>query len=168
MLSVQADFRVTAMALFKGKAVLSIDGKQHVMKVGDTSQEGVTLLAADASRARISVAGEERELTLDGAIGSNFASAPAATVVRLVPGRQGHYFVDGQINGNPVEFLVDTGATAVAINKHHARQIGLQYRVDGKRGTVATASGSAVAYTVIFDEVKIQSLTLESRPRRGH
>jgi len=81
-----------------------------------------------------------------------------------VPGRHGHYFSDGQINGNPIRFLVDTGATSVAINKNMARQIGLQYQVDGQRGLVDTANGTVAAYRVIFDEVKIQALTLKRVP----
>ncbi len=155
-----AELRVIAVALFKDKAVLNIDGRQRVLRVGQTSPEGITLLAADADGARISEDGQARSLALDGRISSEFTAAPAAQVVRLVPGRQGHYFVDGQINGNPIEFLVDTGASAVAINKHTARRIGLAYRVDGQRTLVQTASGTAVAYTVVFDEVKIQALTL--------
>ena len=155
-----AELRVIAVALFKDKAILNIDGQQRMVRLGETTPEGVSLLAADASHARIAIAGKVSDLKIDGRISSTYAAAPAATVVRLVPGPNGHYFVDGQINGNSVRFLVDTGATAVAINKVTARRIGLQYRVDGTRGSVETASGSAIAYGVIFDEVKIQSLRL--------
>lgn len=150
--------KVQAVALFKGKAVLRIDGKQRVVKVGKPTPEGVELLAADANSARVRIAGEELELRLDGRISGNLKPSTANAIVRLVPGRNGHYFVDGQINGNPVRFLVDTGASSVAINKHTARRIGLQYRVDGQRGLVNTASGTAVAYSVVFDEVKVQAL----------
>ena len=159
-----AEVRVSAVALFKGKAMLNIDGHQHMLKVGETSSEGVTLIAADPTRVRISIAGSIRDLKLDTRIGGALGKVPENTIVRLVPGRHGHYFSDGQINGNPIRFLVDTGATSVAINKNMARQIGLQYQVDGQRGLVDTANGTVAAYRVICDEVKIQALTLKRVP----
>ncbi len=152
---------VRAQALFAGKAVLSIDGRREVLRAGETSADGVTLVSADAGQAVIEVAGERRTLALDGRISGSFGAAPARAVVRLVPGRHGHYFVDGQINGNPVRFLVDTGASTVAISKDTARGLGIAYRVDGKRGTVQTAGGLAMAWSVTFDEVKVQALTLK-------
>ncbi len=151
---------VSAMALFKDRAVLRIDGRQQLLKIGASSREGVRLISANAAAARIAIDGVEHDLALDGRIQSAFTAAPATQVVRLVPGDGGHYFVDGQINGNGVNFLVDTGATTVAMNKHFARSIGLRYSVEGSRGAVETASGVVAAYRVILDEVKIQSLRL--------
>lgn len=150
---------VKAIALFKDRAVLHIDGKQRTLKVGQESPEGVRLIEANAKRARVAVGGEEHELVIDGRIQGNF-SAPTAAIVRLVPGAGGHYFADGQVNGHPVNFLVDTGATTIALNKHLARSIGLRYMVDGSPSMVETASGMVAAYDVILDEVKIHALRL--------
>ena len=149
--------KVTALGLFKGTAVLSIDGKQRVLKKGESSPEGVRLIYADANRALVEIEGREFELSLDGKISGAIPAGPVSKVVRLVPGNGGHYFVDGQINGNPVRFLVDTGATSVAMNKHTARQIGIPYAVEGEKHTVRTASGFAVGYGVVLDEVRIRS-----------
>ncbi|MEE2983593.1 MAG: TIGR02281 family clan AA aspartic protease [Pseudomonadota bacterium] len=153
--------KVTALGLFKGTAVLSIDGKQRVLKKGESSPEGVRLIDADANRALVEIEGREFELSLDGKISGAISAGPVSKVVRLVPGNGGHYFVDGQINGNPVRFLVDTGATSVAMNKHTARQIGIPYAVEGEKHTVRTASGFAVGYGVVLDEVKIGSLGIK-------
>ena len=152
--------RVSALALFKGKAVLLIDGVQRTLKEGEQSPEGVTLIKATSKLAEIGIGEERYELGLDGRISGVYAQGAAPQVVRLVPGVGGHYFVDGQINSNPVRFLVDTGATSVAMNKHTARRIGLQYSVDGTKGIVRTASGDAVAYSVILDEVKVRAVRL--------
>ena len=157
----QAEPKVSALALFKGKAVLSIDGTQRVLKQGASSPEGVTLVSADSNRAVIRIGERELELTLDGRISGSFPAGAAPKIVRLVPGDGGHYFVDGQINGNPVRFLVDTGATSVAMNKHTARRLGIPYAVDGQKGQVQTASGIAVAYGITIDEVKVRSLRLK-------
>lgn len=151
---------VSAVALFKSRAMLNIDGRQRLLQVGETSPEGVTLVQADADGARVLIAGQEQVLTLDQHIQDSFTAGPAPAVVRLVPGAGGHYFVDGQIDGHAVSFLVDTGATSVALNKHLARRIGLRYMVDGTRAVVETASGVVAAWHVKLDEVKIQSLRL--------
>jgi len=51
--------RVTLYALFKGKAILMIDGQRRVVKAGETTPEGVQLLATDTET-------EEAEVQLDG------------------------------------------------------------------------------------------------------
>ncbi|MBI2800972.1 MAG: TIGR02281 family clan AA aspartic protease [Gammaproteobacteria bacterium] len=152
--------KISAVALFKDKAVISIDGKQRKLQVGQISPEGVKLIAAAASSAVLEVGGRRMELKLDGNIGGIFERGQAPKVIRLAPGANGHYFVDGAINGNPVSFVVDTGATSIAINKHIAKRLGVLYRTDGKRGQIETASGVVNAYYVTFDAVKIQTLEL--------
>ena len=155
--------RVAALALFNGKAMFEIDGRRTLLREGERSSEGVLLVKADANLARIEIDGVEIDLGLDQRIGGDLP-ATAAPIVRLVPGAQGHYFVDGQLNSNSVRFIVDTGATNIAINKHTARRIGLDYAKPRARGTVETASGTAVAYRVVFDEVKVQAISMRNVP----
>lgn len=157
-----AEPTVVAKALFKGKALLQIDGRAELMRDGEISKEGVHLLEATSELARIEIAGITREVRLDQRIGGNLPSAPARPIVRLLPGEHGHYFADGQINGHLVRFLVDTGASTVAINKPTARSLGLQYTVVGQPGHVETASGIAKAYEVMFNEVKVHAITMRN------
>jgi len=77
-----------------------------------------------------------------------------ATVI-LEPGQGGHYFVEGTINGSPVEFLVDTGATDIAISNTVAQRIGLDF---GPKVTVMTAAGPAPAWMTRLDSVSIGGL----------
>jgi aspartyl protease family protein len=70
----------------------------------------------------------------------------------LVRNRAGHYVADGEINGRPVTFLLDTGATSVALPTALARELGL------KRGaaiTLQTANGAAVGYQTRLDSVRL-------------
>lgn len=60
--------------------------------------------------------------------------------MRISSGRGGHYSAAGQINGSPVEFLIDTGATTVALSGEHAQRLGINY-LAGKPTLVSTASG---------------------------
>jgi aspartyl protease family protein len=53
--------------------------------------------------------------------------------------RDGHFYVDGEVNHQPVRFLVDTGASAVAVTEAVARAAGLP---EGHRITVQTANGA--------------------------
>ena len=67
-----AQNNIQVRGLFKGSAVLEVDGKQQLLKVGSTSAEGVSLLAADPSKAVIEVNGEQRTLGLSKLINSSY------------------------------------------------------------------------------------------------
>ena len=50
---------------------------------------------------------------------------PERKQLSIAKGQGGHYWIAGSINGQPVQFLVDTGATSVAINENQARRLGI-------------------------------------------
>jgi len=72
----------------------------------------------------------------------------------------GMYSTAGFINGHPVNFLVDTGATWIAMNVHQARSLGINFRYSGKRGMVSTANGVAPVYRVMLDKVRVGEIEL--------
>lgn len=78
--------------------------------------------------------------------------AGGAAMIVLEQDRNGHYVVDGQINRQPVSFLVDTGATDVAIPESMARALGLDF---GPRVRVMTAAGPSKAWMTRLNEVSI-------------
>ena len=80
-------------------------------------------------------------------------------MVMLQRDRSGHFLADGEINGHAVLFLVDTGATDVAISAKTARAMGLEF---GPRITVMTAAGLSPAWRVRLDRVSLGSLALEN------
>jgi aspartyl protease family protein len=153
--------RAAAVALFKDKAVLVINGKRRTLKSGAVSPEGVRLLEANSEFAVIEIDDKQLTLRLDGRIVGHYARGVASKTLQLYPDASGHYVVDGLINGNRVRFLVDTGATAVIINKNTAKRMGLLYRVDGRASRVETASGIVASYNVEFAEVSVRALTLK-------
>lgn len=75
-----------------------------------------------------------------------------AAMVVLEQDRNGHYEAEGQINGRPVTFLVDTGATDVALPESTARALGLEF---GPRVKVMTAAGPSSAWLTRLDEVAV-------------
>ena len=75
--------------------------------------------------------------------------------IALSQDRSGHYLVDGLINGQKVGFLVDTGATTVALPAATARAIGLEF---GPQVTVNTANGPTKAWMTRLDRVSIGNI----------
>ncbi len=163
--SVQAaDISVTA--LFGGKAQLVIDGgKPRMLSAGQTSPEGVKLISANSSTAIIEFQGKRQSLALGSGsrIGGADLSAgsSSASSVTLTADTQGHYQTLGQINGGTVQFLVDTGATSIALPSSEARRLGINY-LNGQRGFTQTANGRAAAYRVTLDTVKVGDITLHA------
>jgi aspartyl protease family protein len=80
-------------------------------------------------------------------------------VVELQQNRAGHYVANGEINGRPVTFLLDTGATQVAIPAALGDQLGLQR---GSAVTIMTANGTARAYTTQVDELALGEIRLQN------
>ena len=72
--------------------------------------------------------------------------------VELKRNRSGHYFVTGFINGQEVDFLLDTGATNVAVPGDLAERLGL---VALATHTVSTANGNVTAYATTLDTVQV-------------
>ena len=150
---------VEVIALFTGKAVLRIDGKRRVLSEGDRSPEGVEVLAVNSERALLRIDGRERRLTLQsGRVGGTYRKRESREV-RLFRQPNGHFVTAGSINGQPVNLVVDTGASAVAINETLARRLGLDYR-KGTRVPVHTAGGMREAWQVRFARVRLGDIEL--------
>jgi len=150
---------IDVVGLFSGKAVVRIDnGAPRTLAVGQTTPEGVRLLRADSSEAEFEVAGKRQVLGLGrGRFGG--AGTTENPSVTLYADGSGHFVSDGTINGVGVRFLVDTGATSVAMNSRDAARIGLDYR-SGQRLVVSTANGVIEVRSVKLDHVQIGGITL--------
>jgi len=159
-LAAYADTQINVVGLFNGKAVVIINnGKTQILSVGQQSPDGVKLLSADSTKAVFEVAGKRQELGMGQAASVGGGASSQASSVTLYADPSGHHMADGSINGVPLKFLVDTGATMVAMNSGDARYAGIEYR-SGERGVVQTANGNVVAYHVVINTLKIGGLTL--------
>lgn len=155
-----ADTRVNVVGLFTGKAVLVINGAApRTLAVGQTSPEGVKLLAADSGQAVLEVEGERKQLGMgQGAAvaGGTSVSVPGMT---LYANKDGHFFGEGSINGRQFKFLLDMGATAVAMSSAEARRLGVDY-VAGREGASSTAGGMVRAWGVTLNSIKLGGIIL--------
>lgn len=76
--------------------------------------------------------------------------------VVLKRNRYGHYVAPGAINGQPVVFLLDTGATRVSIPAGLASRLGLKR---GAPGIANTANGQVTVYSTTLDSVSLGGIT---------
>ena len=156
----QATTQVNVVGLFSNKAVVIInDGKPKMLSVGQTS-DGVKLLAADSKTATLQIEGKTQQLGMGQAasVGGSNANAGVASVT-LYANTEGHFISECYVNGAPLKFLLDTGATTVALNSGDAKFA----KIDYKRGEpiqVSTANGIATAYRVTIATLKIGAVTL--------
>lgn len=150
---------IVVVALFKDKAIVTIDGTRRVLTPGEASPEGVRLISANSDEAVIEVNGQREKFALGSHIGSSFTAA-SSREVQIFPDAAGMYMTTGSIDGHLINFLVDTGATTIALNSSHAKRLGIDFRYTGKKGFVETASGVEEAYGVILRTVKVGEIEM--------
>jgi len=158
--SVYAVEKLQVMALFSNKAMLAIDGRNRLLRVGERSPEGVRLVSADAFGAVVEFAGVRRNLLLGRGVAASY-KVPEKVQQRVLLGSDGAYSLDGSINGRTVPMVVDTGANTVAMSATQAQAIGLDYQ-QGSPVIVQTASGVAKAYKLDLPKVRAGSIELSN------
>jgi aspartyl protease family protein len=153
-----AALEVSLVGTFGDKAaILVIDGGEpRTVRVGQQAG-GVTVVSVERDRAVIDVGGAQRTL----ARGQHYSTDAGAQrqSVTLAADTRGHYVTDGAINDKPVRFVVDTGATMVALPASDAIRLGLDYR-KGEVALTRTAAGVVPVYRVRFDSVRLGAIEL--------
>lgn len=152
--------QVNVVGLFTGKAVLVINnGKPKILSVGQVSTEGVKLISANSQSAVLEIEGKRRELTMGQAVAVGGSASAQPASVTLYANSAGHHLAEGQINGVPLKFIVDTGATSIAMNSADAKKAGIDYK-KGEQVPLHTASGNVAAYRVVINTLKIGAIVL--------
>ena len=151
---------VVVVGLFNDQAVVLINKEQYLLRRGKTSPEGVKLISATSKKAVLEINGVKQTYKLGQHISSNFSSTTAQAEVNLWP-TNGMYLTAGSVNGFSVDFLVDTGASAIALNAATAERVGLDY-LEAKKIGIKTASGTEIGYEVTLDSVQIGDITLNN------
>ncbi len=148
--------RVLLAGRMGDRALLMIDGQPQVLGLGQ-SHQGVKLLRWQDDAAVVETGGRSALLRVGGSPAQLAPGAPDTSPREIVitAGPGGHFVAAGAINGKAVQFMVDTGATRVAMSQGDAQRLGLDLR-NAQRGMTLTANGP----------VPVQQLTL-SRVRVG-
>lgn len=88
-----------------------------------------------------------------------YSDAGGVSEVVLYGDRRGQYSAPGTINGEPVRFLLDTGATDVSVPGALAARLGLRR---GRPGRAYTANGTVIVYDTRLDEVALGPIVLDN------
>lgn len=139
-------------------AVLAVDGGEpKTVKVGQ-KWSGITVISVERGQATVEIEGKRRVLQ----IGQHYRAAAASSdraSVTLAADRRGMFLADGAVNGVPVRFMVDTGATFVSMSAADAARLGVDYR-KGRPVMMQTANGTVIKYQVTFDRVRLGPIEL--------
>ena len=142
-------------SLGASKALLMIDGTPRTLGVGD-EYRGVKLVALDGDRAEVLIKGQRVALRIGATQvsmgGAN--SAGSGTQVVMTAGFGGHFTPSGSINGRATRFMIDTGASSVAMSLAEARRLGLNLD-NARRGMASTANGVVMTQAITLNSVRI-------------
>lgn len=151
--------RVALSGRFGDRALIVVNGRAHTVAVGDTV-EGVRLLGWRDDAAQLQVGTQRLSLRVGGAPvdltraapDAGLADGPSRVVLQADAG--GHFTGSGSINGRSTRFMVDTGATLVALSQAEADRLGIAFR-DAARGTANTANGEVPVHRVVLQTVRL-------------
>jgi aspartyl protease family protein len=141
-------------------AVVAVGGGDPITIRAGQTRSGVTVVSVQRDSAIIEVGGVKRSLSL-GQHHRNTAVSSSRQSVTLAADTAGHFISEGQVNGGAVRFVVDTGATTVALPAADARRLNIDYR-KGKRTHTRTANGTVAVYLVTLERVKVGAIELSS------
>jgi len=150
--------KIEVQGLFSNKAVLMIDGKRHILAVGEVSPEGVKVISATSRGAVLEVEGKQKQYNLGHTVGTTFAQRKTHKETIYI-NSGGMYLTHGYINGRSVRFLIDTGASAISMNTEQAKQLGIRYDKIGIPAKVSTAASFTKAFRVRLKTVKVGQIT---------
>jgi aspartyl protease family protein len=146
--------------LMGSKAMLMINGGEPQAVAVGQSLDGIKLLSIQGDQAIVEIGGKKRALRIgQHAVGANLGDGSGK--VSLTADARGHFMTTGQVNGTSLSFMVDTGATSIAIGASDARRAGLDLSRGGQ-GMVSTANGKTTVTQVKLDTVRIGDITLHN------
>jgi aspartyl protease family protein len=97
-----------------------------------------------------------RPVTPASAVSSNSRS------VVISPGSNGHFQVEGRVDGRRLDFMVDTGASVIALTERDAASLGIHPADSDYTAMVRTANGNVRAAPVELNMVEIDDLMLHN------
>ena len=136
-----------------GITLTDVDGA-----VGEGAGTGETVLLGMSFLSRLSMTrdGNLMRLSRSPALAANADQRPSLTLTQV---RAGMFATPVAVNGVSLPFLIDTGATNVALDVAMAQKIGINYQ-KGTPGMANTANGPVRAWRVKLDQVSAGPITL--------
>ncbi|KQX34490.1 TIGR02281 family clan AA aspartic protease [Variovorax sp. Root434] len=147
---------VTLTGSIGSRAILIVNGNPPKTVAVGESYQGVKLVSLQAEQAVVELDGKRINLRMDTpvSIGGGGGTGGGGSRVVLSADSRGHFMTQGAINGRPVTFMLDTGATSIALSADDALRIGLDYS-KGQRVVMNTANGQAQGYRLRLQSVRV-------------
>lgn len=147
---------VALQGMLGSKALLIVGGAPPKSVAPGETHQGVKVISTAGDQAVVEIEGRRHTLRVGDAPASVGGGGGGARGNRIVlpAGSGGHFHAQGAINGRAVNFMVDTGATAVALSADYAQRVGLNYQ-GGRRVQMSTANGLTTAWLVKLSSVRI-------------
>ena len=147
---------VALAGVMGNRALLMVDGgSPKPVGAGDTYQ-GVKVVSAGGDQAVVEQSGKRLTLRVGEApvsLGARPGSSGGTRIIIPV-GSGGHFMTLGAINGRSVQFMVDTGATSIAMGAADAERSGIEYK-SGQQVGISTANGVTQGYRIKLKSVRI-------------
>jgi len=154
---------VAVAGIFPGKALLVIDGGPPKLAAPGTRVAGVKVIAIQGETVEVEVDGARQRLRLgQHVVRSGTATNAAGTVVTLTADNRGHFSTLGSINGATVRFIVDTGASFVAMGRSDAQRANINFLQTGTPSAAQTANGIVRTWVVKLNQIRIGGVTLHN------
>ena len=154
-LAAPAQTSVSLQGMLGGKALLMVGGGAPRAVAPGDSHQGVKVVSTSGDQAVVMVDGQRHTLRVGESPASVGGAAPSGgDRIALTADGRGHFVAQGSINNRPVQFLVDTGASVVAIGQGEADRLGLPYQA-GRRVQLATANGNAPGWLLKLDQLRL-------------
>ena len=147
---------VALAGMLGSKALLVINGSSAKTVAAGETHDGVKVISTNGDLAVIEQGGKRSTLRVGEAPVHMSASKSGGKGDKIVltVGSGGHFMTAGQINGRAVQFMVDTGATSIAMGAQDAERAGINYKA-GQPVTMSTANGNTQGYRVKLDSVRV-------------
>lgn len=146
------------------KALLVIDGGPPKALAAGEVHGGVKVVSVRPDQVVVEVVGKRQQIALGGApvsVGGGGGGEAKGTQIVLTAGSGGHFITQGSINGRATGFLVDTGATNVAMGMDEARRLGIKFE-NGERYWGSTANGTVQGFRISLSSVQIQDVVVHN------
>ena len=147
---------VALAGMLGSKALLVVNGTTPKTVAAGETHEGVKVISTNGDQAVVEQDGKKSTLRVGEApihMGAGKSGGKGNRIV-LVAGSGGHFMTAGQINGKAVQFMVDTGATSVAMGAQDAERAGVNFKA-GQPVMMSTANGTVQGYRIKLDSVRV-------------
>jgi aspartyl protease family protein len=148
---------VALAGLLGNKALLVVNGAPPKSVAAGDSHMNVKVISAAGDQAVLELNGKRLTLRVGDApvsVGAGSGGGGKGNRIVLNAGSGGHFMTAGQINGRAVQFMVDTGATSVAMSAADAERTGIRYK-DGQAVRLSTANGVTQGHRVTLSSVRV-------------